>query len=106
MFILTTSNQTPKPKHTLYEGFPDVEASIPDICILNETNINSAIVLNSKMLRQALLVNPEVTKKLLGITVTDATKPAENKEVNTKKTPRKPSVPRTIIKPIEEETNE
>lgn len=106
MFILTTSNQTPKPKHTLREGFPDVEASIPDICILNRTNINSAIVLNSKMLRQALLANPEVTKSLLGITVTDATKPVENTKVTTKKTPKKPSVPRTTIKPIEEDVNE
>lgn len=106
MFILTTSNQTPVPKRPIREAYPDHEATVPDICILNETNINSAIVLNSKMLRQALLANQDVTKKLLGITVTDATKPVENKEVDTKKTPRKPSVPRTIIKPIEEETNE
>lgn len=104
MFILTTSNQTPKPKRTLYEGFPDVEASIPDICILNETNINNAIILNSKMLREALLANPEDTKKLLGVVVTDAT--VEAKPLTVKKAPKKPSTPKTILKPIEEEANE
>lgn len=104
MFILTTSNQTPKPKRTLYEGFPDVESSIPDICILNETNINNAIILNSKMLREALLANPEATKNLLGVVVTDATAVAP--QPVTKKVPKKSSTPKTILKPIEEEANE
>lgn len=105
MFILTKSNQTPKPKRTLYEGFPDVEASIPDICIINETNINNAIILNSKMLREALLANPEATKKLLGIVVTDATV-VTTKEPTVKKAPKKPSTPKTIFKPIEDVTVE
>ena len=106
MFILTTSNQTPKPKRTLYEGLPDVDASIPNICILNETNINSAIILNSKMLREALLANPEVTKQLLGITVEDAT------IIKPKKVVKKTTPPKSIIKAIEvdsiveEETHE
>ena len=103
MFILTTSNQTPKPKRTLYEGFPDVESSIPDICILNETNINNAIILNSKMLREALLANPEATNKLLGVVVTDATVVTKPLTV---KAPKKSSTPKTILKPIEEEANE
>jgi hypothetical protein len=100
MFKLTTSNQTPKPKRTLYEGFPDVDASVPDICIINETNINSAILLNSKMLRQALLADPNVTKQLLGIIVEDAT------IVKPKKLVKKSTQQKAVLKAIEEEADE
>lgn len=100
MFKLTTSNQTPIPKRPIREGYPDHEATIPDICIINQSNINSAIILNSKILRQALLADPEVTKELLGVAVTDAL------QAKPKKVVKKTSTPKTIIKAVEDSTEE
>lgn len=100
MFKLTTSNQTPIPKRPIREGYPDNEATVPDICIINQSNINSAIILNSKILRQALLADPKVTKELLGITVTDAL------QVKPKKLVKKTPTPKTVIKAVEDTTEE
>lgn len=100
MFKLSTSNNTPTPKRIIREGFPDTNATIPDICIINETNIARAVLLNSSMLRQALLADPDVTKELLGVIVTDAL------QVKPKKLVKKTSTPKTIIKAVEESTEE
>lgn len=88
MFILTESRHTPIPKRQIREAFPDVECSVPDICILNASNATAAILLNSKMLREALLTNPEMTKNLLGIIVTDVNAPQEKKVIKKSTKPR------------------
>ncbi len=102
MFKLTTSNNTHVPKRPVREGYPDHEATIPDICIINQTNYNSAIILNSKMLRQALLADTEVTKQLLGIEVSDIHAPKAPRTLTVKKK----TSPRTSLKPITEELKE
>lgn len=80
MFLLLPSNRTPVPKKLIREAVPRKEAMQPDICILNPTNVYNAILLNSLMLREALLANPTMTKELLGVIVQDALVVKETKE--------------------------
>jgi hypothetical protein len=85
MFLLLPSNSTPLPKKLIREAVPRKEAMQPDICILNPTNVYSAILLNSIMLREALLANPAITKELLGVIVQDALVVKETKKPIVKK---------------------
>lgn len=86
MFYIRPSNETPKPKITIKEGFPDAAASIPDICIINDYNAYNSILLNSKLLREALLNSKEFLKTSLGIVVSEY---IPEKETVTKKTTKK-----------------
>lgn len=53
-------------------GLPVQEEMVNDICITSPGTYEF-VALNSRVLRKALLDNPEITKQLLGIIVKDAT---------------------------------
>ena len=68
-------------RNMLRVGLPIQQDMVNDICICQQGSYEF-VALNSNVLRQALLANPENTKRLLGIEVKDATIKAEEKQLN------------------------
>lgn len=79
-------------------------ATIPDICILNTQNVYNAQLLNSIMLREALLANRKETENILGLVI--LTKEEYEKLNPSKKKVNKPLVlPKETPKEVSEKTN-
>ena len=82
-YVLATSNRVPNAGHQIIRvGLPVHSDMVNDICICCIGSLDF-LPLNSNVLRQALLRDPEMTKALLGIEVKDfrANKTKEKKSI-------------------------
>ncbi len=72
-YFLAPSREVPNAGSvTIRVGLPVYEDMVNNVCI-GCIGSYEFIPLNANVLRQALLANPEITKKLLGLEVKDAT---------------------------------
>lgn len=74
MFIVDLSTRIPIAKHQIAQAYPNIQASYPDICIAN-TDSGNGILLNSIMLREALLSSKDFLQKYLGLVVEEYKEP-------------------------------
>jgi hypothetical protein len=76
MYFLAEGRTVPNNNKPIRLGYPVPQDMSPDICICTEATPYIYIALNANILREALLTNPKLTEKLLGLTVTAAEAPS------------------------------